>query len=123
MTYAKLTNGEIEIYSGLLKVEENIRQLGYKPVVFTKPEPPKWYVAYPQYTENETHIEQSWTYQKQPEPNWNEQTKQYIAERYTIEAEMALLRNPDPVKTKKHKSWGTYCKHRTKQDREEWESC
>jgi len=121
MTYAKITNGQIDFYTGLLQVEENIRNLGYKPVKYSMPEPPKWYNATAQYTETDTEIVQTWTYQKQNEPSWNERTKQYIAERYSIEAEVALLRNPTPAKTKKHADRVRYCKQRTAQDKVEWE--
>jgi len=103
-------------------MEANILKLGYKPVVNTTPDMPKWYIPIPQYSETETSIEQSWKYEKQPEPDWNRITAGYIAEKYTVEAEIALLsRGKDTPAWLEHEDWVSQCKQKTAQDKVEWE--
>jgi len=100
MKYAKLNNGQLEFSPNMVKIDdynvhnpkpEQLKQLGYKEVVFSQPEEKKWYEPVPQWKEKKTQITQQWKYIKQPEPDYKSLVVQKISERYDHNDEIALI--------------------------------
>jgi len=70
-------------------------------------------------------IQKSYEYVKQPQPNYSDLTVGYIRETYSINDEIAILRQKDSgAKKSDFDDYNTYCeecKQRASKDIEEWE--
>lgn len=113
MKYAKNINGNLVVSPGQITetktgmciynpMPEHLLNEGFKPMVQTLPECPKWYDAIPKWEEHEEEFIQTWEYVKQPNaPNRKNLIVTRIAEKYDHNDEIALVKkstdDPDRI--------------------------
>jgi len=66
---------------------EQLKELGYKEVVFSYPENRKWYIPHSSWEENEDKIVQSYEYVKEQKPDYNTLVKMKIYEKNDMNIE------------------------------------
>jgi len=100
MTYGKLINGKLEYMALPLRTPERvyhtpthneILSCGYKEVVYTHPYPPQWHTPKQDWVETNTQIIQTWEYELQQEPSWEQVLQDAIAQKYTIDEQIEML--------------------------------
>jgi len=134
MNYGKIVNGELErfivpvfgyVFNNAVyfsPTEEQIISFGFKPVEYSQPENIKWYNPVSKWEELSDKIVQEWEYVKQPEPDWNDMIAAYIAEKYTIAAELALLsRGKDTPAWQEKEDWVVACKNKVNAEKQEYD--
>ena len=110
----------------ILPTEEQYEEGGYYELIETpQPKAKKWYNLVAKYALVDNKIQQNWDYVKVEKPDYTNLVVTYIRKKYSLNDELAILRQVDNSEEKKqefdkYKTYCDECKEKAKKDVKSW---